>query len=52
MIRHNDLRAVGDDDVRLGHAPAFELFHLFYKILYAERHTVADDVDDILMEHT
>ena len=51
MVRHDDLRTVGNNDVRLGNAAVFQLLHFLDEVFYAECNAVADDVDDVLMEH-
>ena len=51
MVRHNNLSAVGDDDVGCGYASVLKLLHFLDEVLDAESYAVADDVGDILMKY-
>ena len=52
MIRHHNLRTVGNDNVRFGNAAVLQLLHFLDEVFNAERNAVADDVGDVPVEHT
>ena len=51
MIRHHDLRALGDENLRLRHALGDHLIQLAQERLDVQRHARADDVDHIRAAH-
>ena len=51
MVRHQQLDPVGDQDLRLRDAALLQIFQLVHELLYIERHTVSDDVRNVLIEH-
>ena len=51
MIRHHDLRALGNEDIGLRHACRSDMLDLLDELLDIESHAVADDVDRAGLAH-
>ena len=51
MIRHHDLRTLGNEDVGLRYACRSDVLYLLDELLDIESHAVADDVDRAGLAH-
>ena len=51
MIRHHDLRALGNEDIGLRHACRSDMLDLLDELLDIESHAVADDIDRAGLAH-
>ena len=51
MIRHHDLRTLGNEDIGLRHACRSDVLYLLDELLDIESHAVADDVDRAGLAH-
>ena len=52
MIGHQDLSALGDDQVGSGHTLIGDALQLGYQLLDVQCHAVSDDVGDVRVENT
>lgn len=51
MIRHHDLRTLGNEDIGLRYACRSDVLYLLDELLDIESHAVADDVDCAGLTH-